>query len=86
MRARQLLRGSLRWLSFEQGGLRQPFVSDRWVRPAWIEPGDIDHVASLVITEISPGEPVSDGVEAFWLAWELWLMRSGRSRWAMSSP
>jgi hypothetical protein len=45
------MRGSLRWLlPVERGGLRFPFPGDHWVRPAWIEPGDIQHVASLVIT------------------------------------
>ena len=67
---RQLFHGSLRWLPAEEGGLRSPLLTDRWVRPAWIEPGDIQHVASLVITGIVPGETVSPHVEAFWLAWE----------------
>jgi hypothetical protein len=58
-------------LAPEEGGLRQPFASDRWCRPAWIEPGDIQHVASLAISGISPGEPISRDVEAHWLAWEL---------------
>ena len=71
VRAKQLLRDSLRWLVPEEGGLRQPFMGDRWCRPAWIEPGDINRVASLAITGISPGKPVSDNVEGHWLAWEL---------------
>jgi hypothetical protein len=70
MRSRQVLRGSLRWLTPEEGGLRQPFASDHWYRPGWVEPGDIEHVASLVIEGIEPGLPVSPRVTAFWLAWE----------------
>src|SRR5918994_3208513 len=71
MRSRQVLRGRLEWLAPEEGGLRQPFASDHWCRPAWIEPGDIHHVASLVIEGIEPGQPVSPSVTAFWLAWDL---------------
>lgn len=74
--------GSLRWLSPEEGGLRVPFPSDHWCRPAWIEPGDIQHVASLVIENIVPNEPISPNVRASWLAWtrlsqEEWTVRPG---------
>ena len=82
MRAKQILRGSLRWLSADEGGLRQPFQSDRWCRPAWIEPGDIQHVASLVIEGVEPHEPLSPRVTAFWLMWDRipdddWTVRVG---------
>ena len=70
MRSRQVLRGSLRWLAPEDGGLRQPFARDHWCRLAWVEPGDIDHIASLVIERIEPRLPVSPHATAFWLAWE----------------
>jgi hypothetical protein len=69
MRARQMFYGSLRWLSPEEDGLRQPFGADTWCRPAWIEPGGMDQIASLAITGIVPGQKVSPNVEAFWLFW-----------------
>jgi hypothetical protein len=80
--SRQVFRGSLRWLAPEEGGLRIPFPADHWCRPAWIEPGDIQHVASLVVTGIEPGAPVSNDVEAHWLAWQIiaaedWTVRAG---------
>jgi len=82
VRQKQVYRGSLRWLKPAEGGLRQPFTSDHWCRPAWVEPGDIQHVASLAITGIKPGEPVSADVEASWLFWENlpedeWTVRPG---------
>lgn len=78
MWSKQVLSGSLWWLAPEEGGLRQPSASDHWCRPAWIEPGDIEHVASLTIEGIEPGAPVSPGVTAFWLAWTSSPIRSGR--------
>jgi hypothetical protein len=82
VRQKQVYRGSLRWLRPEEGGLRQPFSGERWCRPAWIEPGDIQHVASLAITGIKPGQPVSEDVEASWLVWNNlpdneWTVRPG---------
>ena len=82
MRSKQVVRGSLRWLPPDEGGLKEPFRLDTWCRPAWIEPGDIHHVASLVITGIEPQQPVSPSVEAYWLAWEKipgdeWTVRPG---------
>ncbi|TMK84712.1 MAG: hypothetical protein E6G57_14725 [Actinobacteria bacterium] len=82
MRSKQVVRGSLRWLPPDEGGLKEPFRLDTWCRPAWIEPGDIHHVASLVITGIEPQQPVSPSVEAYWLAWEKipgdeWTLRPG---------
>jgi hypothetical protein len=70
MREKQVLHGRLEWLSPDKGGLAQPIPLDRWIRPAWIEPGSIARIASLVITEIIPGARVSSNVSAFWLFWE----------------
>ena len=77
-----MIRGVLRWLPPEEGGLRGPFPADRTCRPAWIEPGGIDRIASLVIRGIVPEAPISDDVEAHWLAWdripeEDWTVRVG---------
>jgi len=74
--------GTLRWLPPEDGGLRSPFPSDHWCRPAWIEPGDLRLTASLVIENIVPNERVSSNVTAWWLAWENlseeeWTVRPG---------
>ena len=70
MRTRQVIHGSLRWLAPDDGGLRVPFPSDHWARPAWIEPGDIQHVATLIISGIVPGQPVSPDVSAYWGMWD----------------
>lgn len=78
----QVARGCLRWLPADEGGLREPFAADRWVRPAWIEPGDIEHVASLVLENIRPAVATCEDVKVSWLAWELlpasdWTLREG---------
>ena len=78
----QVAYGRLRWLPPDEGGLRQPLSAEQWVRPAWIEPGGIDQVASLVLENIEPGADASDNVKASWLAWETlpapeWALREG---------
>ena len=76
------MHGTLRWVAPRKGGLSSPVATDYWVRPAWIEPGGIGNVASLVIEGIVPGAAVSPRVSAYWLMWdalpdESWTVRRG---------